>query len=321
MEQTNIRAVACVGVGVIGASFALQFAWKGYPVTLCDVAQAALEGAKKNARENLNVLIENGIITAAEALEIEGRMTYTTDLAEAVRNVQFIQESGPENYGMKQPLLAQIEAYTSPDTVIATSTSGLLVTKIAEQMVHPERLIGGHPYNPPHLIPLVEVAKGEKTKDWVVQKTCAFYKSCGKEPVVLNKEVSGFISNRLQVAVYREIIDLVQNDVCSLADADRALLYGPGLRWGIMGPSMIFHLAAGELGIGVTMERQRESLDERLKDMAAWKHFPKELAELTANGIQEALNQRTEKEGRTIDKARVYRDKMLLELLKLHNKL
>lgn len=139
--------------------------------------------------------------------------------------------------------------------------------------------------------------------------------------MILNKEVSGFICNRLQMAIYREIIDLVQNGVCSLADADKALLYSLGLRWGVMGPSMAFHLGAGELGIGALMEKQSESLGERLKDMANWKQFPGNLAELTSNGIQEALEQRTEKEGRTIPEIAAYRDKMLLELLKMHDKL
>lgn len=315
------QKVACVGAGVIGSGFALNFAWKGYPTAVYDVRAEALDAAAAFIEKSMETLEQHGVLTKRQCGEIRDRIHLTTDMEEALRGAEFVQESGPEQYDIKQSLLAQIESFVAEDTVIASSTSGLLITKMAAQMTHPERLVGGHPYNPPHLIPLVEVIKGEKTVQNAVDTAYAFYKSCGKEPVVLNKEVNGFISNRLQMAVFREMIDLVDRGVCSFADADKALLYGLGLRWGIMGPGMVFHLGAGDLGIGGMMERQKDSSEERLRDMAVWTQFPDNLGEICTHGIQEEIAQRSEEEGRTIPEIVEYRDKMLLALLKLHHKI
>ena len=181
------------------------------------------------------------LVDESECRQIQERIHYTTEMAQALEHAEFVQESGPESYEIKRKILAQMEEVLPADTVIASSTSGLLITKIAEDARHPERIVGGHPYNPPHLIPLVEIVRGEQSSDEAVTCAAAFYRALGKEPVVLNKEVSGFIANRLQVAVYREAIDLVVNGVCSLEDTDKALLWGPGIRWGIMGPGRRRH--------------------------------------------------------------------------------
>lgn len=321
MNVSDIRTIACVGSGVIGTSWALNFAWKGYEVRVYDIGPAPLEAAQKTMRANLKVLVENNVLAEADIPTIENRITYTDNLEEALTCVQFIQEAGPENYEMKKVLMENIEHYAPEDAIIATSTSGLLITEIAKFLQHPERLVGGHPYNPPHLIPLVEIVKGEQTLDKTAQTAYDFYKGLGKEPIILNKEVSGFVSNRLQVALYREIIDLVKNGVCTLEDADKAVLYGPGIRWGIMGPSLIFHLGAGKGGIQSLLEKQIESFDIRLSEMADWKHFPKDMPAICAEAIKPEIEHRTAEEGRTISEMTRYRDSMLIELLKMHKKI
>ena len=236
MEAKYIRKVACVGAGVIGYSWALYYSLKELSVTVYDLTDEKLQLAKKRIHESLVNLKQNDVVSENEIDEIESRISYTTSMEEAVKDVQFITESGPENYEVKQKMAEEMEKYTSSDTIIASSTSGLLVTEIAKNAKHPERFIGAHPYNPPHLIPLVELTRGEKTDDHVLEVAKEFYQMIDKEPVVLQKEALGFICNRIQMAVYREVCNLVMKGVCTIEDADKAVTYGPGLRWAIMGP-------------------------------------------------------------------------------------
>ena len=252
MEAKDIKNVACVGAGVIGYSWALYFSFKKLTVYVYDLTDEKLNLAKKRIHESLLSLMKNDVITESEIEEIENRIYYTTSMEEAVRNVQFITESGPENYDIKKDMAKQMEQYASPQAIIASSTSGLLVSEIASVAEHPERFIGAHPYNPPHLIPLVELTKGEKTTPEVLETAKSFYQMIGKEPVVLQKEALGFICNRIQMALYREVASLVMNGVCTIEDADKAVTFGPGLRWAIMGPSLVFELGGGEGHIAVS---------------------------------------------------------------------
>lgn len=154
--------VAVIGSGTIGASWALCFAWKGMDTTLFDIGQSQLAAARQNIESNLKVLEENHILSKKEAAAIADQIKMTIDLKEAVQDADFIQECGPESYEIKWDILRQIEAYADENTVIASSTSGLFITEEAKYMQHPERLVGGHPYNPPHLLPLVEIVKGRE---------------------------------------------------------------------------------------------------------------------------------------------------------------
>lgn len=321
MNVSDIKKVACVGAGTIGSSWAVNFAMKGYKTCIYDIDEQQITFAKEQVKKNLALLEEKGILTDEAAKETEGNIFYTMDMEEAVSDVQFIQESGPENRDIKNTVLASIEAYASESAIIASSTSGLYITDIAGVLKYPERCVGGHPYNPPHLIPLVEVVKGERTSDEVFALAYDFYKLLGKEPVKLNKEVSGFISNRLQVALYREVIDLVMNGVCSVEDADKAVVYGPGIRWGIMGPNLIFHLGAGDQGIKGLLSKLHDSTAMRLKEMARWTEEPAEWPEVAEAGILLEIANREEEQGKTIPDMIKYRDDMLIEILKLHNKL
>lgn len=321
MEVKNIKKVACVGAGVIGYSWALYYSLKKLSVTVYDLTEDKIDLAKNRIHESLLNLEKNNVVQENEISEIESRITYTTSMEAAVKDVQFITESGPENYEVKQKMAEEMEKYTADDTIIASSTSGLLVSEIAKNAKHPERFIGAHPYNPPHLIPLVELTKGDKTDEHVLEVAKEFYQSIDKEPVVLQKEALGFICNRIQMAVYREVCNLVMNGVCTIEDADKAVTYGPGLRWAIMGPSLVFELGGGEGHIDGLMKHLNPSISLWLHDMADFKDFPEEFPEIARKGVEEAMKNRPAEIGNDDQSLAEYRDKMLIELLKLHTKL
>ena len=299
----------------------MYYSLKELSVTVYDLTDEKLQLAKKRIHESLVNLKQNDVVSENEIDEIESRISYTTSMEEAVKDVQFITESGPENYEVKQKMAEEMEKYTSSDTIIASSTSGLLVTEIAKNAKHPERFIGAHPYNPPHLIPLVELTRGEKTDDHVLEVAKEFYQMIDKEPVVLQKEALGFICNRIQMAVYREVCNLVMKGVCTIEDADKAVTYGPGLRWAIMGPSLVFELGGGEGHIDGLMKHLNPSISLWLHDMADFKDFPEEFPEIARKGVEEALKNRPQEIGNDDQSLAEYRDKMLISLLKLHNKL
>ena len=321
MEINSHVKATCVGAGVIGYSFALAFALKIDNVAVYDITEEALTLAKERVHESMKMLIQNNVLTEEEGKKVEAKITYTTSMEEAVKDAVFIQESGPEHYDVKHKMVEEIEKYAREDAIIASSTSGLLITEIAKYAKHKERFVGGHPYNPPHLIPLVEITKGEETTEENVALAKEFYKFVDREPVVLQKEALGFICNRLQMALYREVASLVMDGVCSVEDADKAVTYGPGLRWGIMGPSLIFQLGGGKVGIDGLMTHLNESINMWLKDMADFKEFPKEWPAIARKGVEEELKNRSPEIGNDDKSLAEYRDKMLVELLKLHGKL
>ena len=321
MEAESITTVASVGAGVIGYSWALKFAMAGLTVWAQNRTEESSQLAQERVRTSLDSLVKNGVFDEAHVAEVAARIHYTTSIADAVKDAQFIQESSAEHYDVKWELVRQIEEAAAPDAIVASSTSGLLVTEIAKYAAHPERFCGGHPYNPPHLIPLVEITKGEKTSDETVATAKAFYARVGMEPVVLQKEALGFICNRLQMALYREVANLVLSGVCTIEDADKAVTFGPGIRWGIMGPSMVFELGGGKGGVAGLMHHLNDSISLWLADMADWKSFPPEFAQVAQDGVNEELAARPAEKGNTPESLAAYRDRMLIELLKLHGKL
>ena len=321
MEIKDIKKVTCVGGGVIGYSYALIMALKGLNVYLYDISDDSLNLAKTRVHESLKPLVSNNIIQSNEVESIENRIHYTKDMKEAVENTYFIQESVPEHYEVKWSTIAEIEKYAPASAIIASSTSGLLITEIAKNAIHPERIIGGHPYNPPHLIPLVEISKGEHSSEDTITSALAFYTMIGREPIVLQKEALGFIGNRLQMALYREVAELVMRGVCTIEDADKAVTYGPGIRWGIMGPSLVFELGGGKVGVDGLMNHPHDSITLWLNDMADWKEFPPEFSEIAKQGVLEEIKNRQPDKGNTEESLATYRDNMLIEMLKLHDKL
>jgi 3-hydroxyacyl-CoA dehydrogenase len=316
----EIKKAACVGGGVIGSSWAALFAMKGIAVTLYDINDEQLEKSKKGAQAHLDSLAGYGVITTEQKEDIEGRIGFTTSIEEAVKDAGFIQESGPERIEIKRKILWEVDRYAKPDALYASSTSGLLISEIVKESPYPGRCVGAHPYNPPHLIPLVEITKGGFTDDTTVSAVCDFYQSIGKEPVVLRKECPGFLANRLQLALYREVQDLVIRGVCSVEDIDKALVYGPGLRWGIFGHNMIMQLG-NPGGLTGMVKMLGNAGDQWLADMANWTHQPENWSEIAQPGVDEEMKNFPDHIGHSNEQCAAYRDKMLIELLKLHHKL
>ena len=322
MKQTEEKKIAAsIGCGIIGASWALKFAMGGYEVFAYSRSENSSQRAQKQVMDSLQSLQTNHLLDQSSTTEIFARIHFTTSLKEAVKNAVFIQESTREQSAVKEQLVQEMEKYAPKNAVIASSTSGMLITDIAKCAEYPARFVGGHPYNPPHLIPLVEVTKGEKTEDWAVERAKAFYTEIGSEPVVLQKEVPGFISNRLQMALYREVCSLVMQGVCTIEDADKAVTFGPGLRWGVMGPSLIFELGGGEGGISGLMRHLHHSISSKWADLSDLKELPAEWADIAQKGVEEELAHRTPDIGNTHETLETYRDRMLIELLRLHGKL
>lgn len=322
MKTPAIKKVAVLGGGgVIGSGWATNFLWKGLPTCIYDISDEALQNARKRIRGNLEYLVSKNVLPADRMNVALGLARYTTNLSEALRDVQFIQEAALEKYEVKQALLAEVDRVAPADAIFASSTSGLLITKIADGSKHPGRCIGAHPYNPPYMIPLVEIGKGEKTSEETVRKTVDFYTSLGKEPIVLQREALGFIANRLQVALYREAVDLVMRGVCTVEDVDKAVTFGPGLRFGLLGPNLIFHLGGGPHGIKGLLHHIGPSVELWWADMAVWKRWPEGWAEMAQEGVLKEMANRPASQGRTPEEIIRWRDDGLIELLKIHEKL
>ena len=308
MKVQDIKKVVCIGGGTIGASWATYYLWKGLNVYIKDINEEALERAKELIQSNMNFLVEKGIITEEMRQEAEKRAVYTVDMKEALTDAQFVQESAFESYEVKQKIVSEMDIY-APEAIYATSTSGLLISEIQKLSKYPERCIAAHPFNPPHLIPLVEIVKGDKTSDQIVSLAYDFFKSIGKEPIIVDKEVPGHVANRIQMAVWREAADLVLNGVCSVEDVDKAVCYGPGLRWALMGPHLIWELSNPK-GIVATIEHIGPSMNTWLADMADWKRLPENVGEAMKEGLKE------ETVNTTPDELKAWRDDKLIEILK-----
>jgi 3-hydroxyacyl-CoA dehydrogenase len=321
MKIPEIKKTAVLGGGLIGSSWATNFIWKGVSVHIYDISDEALKTARNRIRENLEYLVSKGILTSGEMNVALGLVKYTTSLGEAVKDAQFLQESVLEQYKVKQALLAEVDKHAPADAVFASSTSGLLITEITKGSEHPERCLGAHPYNPPHLIPLVEISRGQKTSEQTIKRTCDFYMSLGKEPIVLRKEAHGFISNRLSMALYREAVDLVMRGVCSVEDIDKAVNFGPGLRYALMGPNLIYQLGGGPHGIQGLLKHVEKSVELWLDDMAVWKKLPPGWSETAQQGVNTEMANRPPEQGRTNEEITRWRDGGLIEILKFLKKI
>ena len=240
-----IRRIAIVGTGVIGASWAAHYLARGLDVVATDPAP----NAEENLRKYVDEAWEQATGLAVTRGASRNRLSFVSKMEEALANADFVQENAPERPEFKIKLFAEIDAATPADSIIASSSSGITPSVMQSNCKHPERVLVGHPFNPPHIIPLVEVVGGTKTSPEAIQRAIEFYASIGKKPILLNKELPGHVANRLQAALYREVMYLIQQGVLSVADADDAVSYGPGLRWGVMGPSLQFHLGGGTGGI------------------------------------------------------------------------
>lgn len=237
--------VAVIGAGTIGASWAALFLAHGLAVRVTDPAP----GTEERVQATLDQL---GPILAALGLPGEGlgeRLAFFGDVEEAVEGADVVQENGPESIAFKRELWAKVEQAASPAALLASSTSGMRASSMAKAMADPSRLVVGHPFNPPHLVPLIEVVPGELTAPAVVEEAVAFYAALGKRPLVIRKEIPGFVANRLQSALFQECVHLVAQGVVSMEDLDAVVTNSIGLRWAAAGPFLTFHLGGGPGGL------------------------------------------------------------------------
>jgi 3-hydroxyacyl-CoA dehydrogenase len=241
-----IRCIAIIGTGVIGASWSALFLAKGLQGVATDIAPNAETALRKFVETAWPALKRLGLSRGAS----QSNLKFTADLAQAVAGADLVQENGPERIDFKQKLYGQLDELLAADVIIASSSSGLTMSEIQKgATAHPERCVIAHPFNPPHLIPLVEIVGGAKTSEETIRRAAEFYTSIGQRTVRVNKEMPGHVANRLQAALAREVYYLVAEGVVSAADVDTALSWGPGLRWGVMGNMMLNHLGGGPGGI------------------------------------------------------------------------
>ena len=307
--KKEIRNVAIVGTGVIGASWAALYLARGLNVVATDPAP----NAEANLRRYIDAAWKDLTVIGLSPNASRDHLKFTTDLNQALADADLVQENGPERKDFKIKLFADMDAATPPDSIIASSSSGLTMSVMQSACRHPERCVIGHPFNPPHVVPLVEVVAGEKTSPETVQRAIEFYASIGKKPIHVRKEVVGHVANRLQAALYREIVYLIEQGVLDVADSDAAVCWGPGLRWGVMGPNLLFHLGGGQGGIKHFMEQFTLPLSIWWKDLGTITEFSPQVTKTIIDGVQQ------EAAGRSINELAEERDKVLLGLLALMN--
>jgi 3-hydroxyacyl-CoA dehydrogenase len=287
--EKPVHRIAIVGTGVIGASWAAQYLARGFAVVATDPAPNAEANLRKYVDDAWSVLTTIGLAPGASRQRLE----FTKDMPAALAEADFVQENGPERPDFKIKLYADMDAVTPPDSLIASSSSSLTMSVIQSQCKHPERCVIGHPFNPPHVIPLVEVVGGARTSPAAIQQALSFYRSIGKRAILLRKEVPGHVANRLQAALYREVLYLIEQGVLSVADADDAVSWGPGLRWGVMGPSLQFHLGGGAGGIQHFNEHLLPVMSEGLWKVLGTPKITAELQQRLVEGVQQEAGKRS----------------------------
>ena len=305
-----VNRIAVVGTGVIGASWTALFLAKGLQVNAADPAPHAEASLRKFVDSAWPTLRRIGLAPGAS----QSNLRFTPDLAQAVVGADLVQENGPERIEFKQKLYGQLDELLSPEAIIASSSSGLTMSEIQKGVTaYPERCVIAHPFNPPHLIPLVEIVGGAKTSEETIRRATEFYQSIGKQTVRLYKELPGHVANRLQAALAREVYYLVADGVLSAEDVDAALSWGPGLRWGVMGNMMLNHLAGGPGGIEHFFEQFAGPMT------ASWKSLGSPV--LTPD-VQKKLIESVKAEvgSRTVEELEADRDELLLGLLELRSR-
>ncbi|WP_438332446.1 3-hydroxyacyl-CoA dehydrogenase NAD-binding domain-containing protein [Burkholderia pseudomallei] len=256
----KIQRIAVVGAGVIGASWTAFYLSKGFDVAVTDPAPGA--------RERLDAALANFLGERAGTLA--SRVAFEPTLDAALEGADFVQENGPERLDFKRELYRRIDARLPAHVLVASSSSGLKMSDIQTACdAHPQRCLVAHPFNPPHLIPLVELVGGAATSADTIARAKRFYDSLGKVTIVLNKERAGHVANRLAAALFREVYYLVGEGVVSVEDADKAVSWGPGLRWGLMGQSLVYHLGGGEGGIAHFLEHLSGPMASWWNDLGA----------------------------------------------------
>lgn len=302
-----IQRVAVIGSGTIGASWATYFLARGLEVSAYDPRPDGETFVRRFAETAWPTLQTLGWVRPGAN---EQGLRFCREVRAALEGAQFVQESAPEREDVKIALFAEMDAALAGDVVIASSSSGLLISRVTERCRQPQRCVIGHPFNPPHLIPLVEVVGGARTSEAAIATAMGFYRDIGKHAIRLKKEVRGHVANRLQVALWREAIHLVVEGVVSVADADAAIAYGPGLRWALMGPHLTFHLAGGEGGMAHFMSHIGAGPFQSLMDDLGAPRLTAPVQQTIIEGVT------AEAGSRSIADLRKWRDRKLIEILK-----
>ncbi|MBP6893337.1 MAG: 3-hydroxyacyl-CoA dehydrogenase NAD-binding domain-containing protein [Gammaproteobacteria bacterium] len=300
-----VRRVGIVGTGVIGASWAAFFLARGLDVSATDPAPGAEDRLRAAVDRHWPTLQRMGLAEGASP----ARLHFDDSLERALEGCDFVQESGPERADFKAELYARMDAATPPQVLLASSSSGLPVSGMQVRCDAPQRVVLGHPFNPPHLIPLVEVGGGEATAPESIERAMAFYAALGKRPIHVRREVLGHIANRLQAALWREAFHLVDQGVASVADIDTAIAHGPGLRWAVMGPFMNLHLSGGEGGMEHLLAHLGGPIESWWRDLGQPAMTPA-LKARVVQGVAEALGERRE------DALARSRDDLLIDLMR-----
>jgi 3-hydroxyacyl-CoA dehydrogenase len=301
-----VHRIAIVGTGVIGASWAAQYLARGFDVVATDPAPNAEANLRKYVDEAWEELERIGLSPGAS----RDRLSFTKNMSQALAQADLVQENGPERPDFKAKLFAEMDEATPVDSIIASSSSGITPSVMQAKCKHPERVLVGHPFNPPHIIPLVEVVGGAKTSPQAIEQAMAFYASIGKKPIHLHKELPGHVANRLQAALYREMLYLIEQGVLSVEDTDAAVCYGPGLRWGVMGQSLQWHLGGGAGGIKHFMDHLMDPLQGMMKALGIPNITP-ELKQTIIDGVMREAG------GRSVDQLAHDENEVLVGLLAL----
>jgi 3-hydroxyacyl-CoA dehydrogenase len=309
-DTKPVRRIAIIGTGVIGASWSALFLAKGLRVVATDIAPNAETALRKFVETAWPALERLGLSPAASPSNLE----FTADLAQALAGADLVQENGPERIDFKKNLYRQLDELLPADVIIASSSSGLTMSEIQSgAALHPERCVIAHPFNPPHLIPLVEIVGGAKTSEATIRRASEFYTSIGQRTVRLNKEMPGHVANRLQAALCREVYYLVAEGVVSAADVDTALCWGPGLRWGVMGAMVLNHLGGGPGGIEHFFQQFNGPMTAWWRTLGSPVLTP-EVQKKLIDSVHAEVG------SRTIEALEAERDEVLLGLIELRNK-
>jgi 3-hydroxyacyl-CoA dehydrogenase len=305
--NTGISRVAIVGSGLVGSSWAACFLARGLDVVATDPAPGTEDKVRQYVEVAWTALTKIGLAQGAST----SRLRFESNLKEALAGVDMVQENAPEREPLKIKLFAEIDSILPPPAILVSSTSGIPMSRIQSECRHPERCVTGHPFNPPHLIPLVEVVGGAKTSAETIERAMRFYTAMGKRALHIRKEVVGHVANRLSAALYRELAYLIDQDVVSVADADAAVCMGPGLRWALMGPNLIYHLGGGPGGIHHFLEHFTGSMTAYWADLGSPDLASPELQKKIVDGVMEEVN------GRSFEALSQERDNLIMGLLEL----
>ena len=306
---TPINKIAIIGTGVIGSGWTLRLLAKKKEVYVFDPnlkqEKFLLDEIKRTTKSLKNFYKTSTISTK--------KLFLKKSIKEAVKDADLIQENGPENEKIKKKIVKEISKWSKPNAIIASSSSGLLPSKIQSACKNPARFIIAHPFNPVYLLPLVEIVKGGKTKLNFIKKSEIFYRSLGMFPLIVKKEVEGYLSDRLQESMWRESLHIINENIASTDDLDKAIIHGPGLRWSLMGTFLTFHLAGGKKGMRHMLNQFGPSLKLPWTKLKAPK-LTKKLSNRIIKGTKK------QSKGKSIKELTTIRDNFLIDLLKLKNK-